>query len=74
LIATILGKEYTLSPLEAAGIVCYHVGYTDVDAQPTGIGTGWVITASSPTKGPIKGHGRSQKEACLDIIKKVSNG
>jgi hypothetical protein len=74
MIANILDREYPLSPLEGALIVCHANGFEDVDAQPTGIGAGWVITASGRLKAPLKGHGSNQVQACLDLIRKVSNG
>lgn len=70
---TIGSKTFVLTALEAAGIVCHRAGFSDVDAEPTGTGGRWKVTAKAENK-TVSVTGDTLTAAVVKLIERVDNG
>lgn len=63
-------KTFRLTPLEWLGIVADRAGFAEVDAEPTGSGDQWRVTAKGKNVKVTK-TGSSLSEACSKLVESI---
>lgn len=67
MIVEIRGRGYAINPIEAARIVADRAGFDEVDAEPTGVGQKWRITAKGVGR-MVTSNGESLTDAANRLI------
>jgi hypothetical protein len=73
--ATIMGKRYSLSPLQAVEVAASSAGFFDLDVDTDHKGCGQVkITAYSRFKASVSAEGKDMVSAVNKLIQRFNNG
>lgn len=62
-------KKVRLTPLELVGIIVHRHGWDEVDAEPTGNGDLWKVTAKGPGRS-VSATG-TLSDACRKLIERM---